>query len=207
MLKRLTLLLLLCGTLNLHAQDDILKSISEIDFGVKFGISGSYLSSSDNNFNVRPSFLIGLTASYEFNETINFHTGLLYLRYGESDRENLPETGLEENTLKLDYLQIPFLVSYPVLENLRLEAGPGLSFLVHSKQEIIGQNGTNLTEIPNDFNNFDVNFNLGLSYPTSWGLVIGLRYSRGFIDVDADDAVFDKSHYNSALQMSIEYRF
>lgn len=207
MLKKLTLLLLLCGALNLHAQNDILKSISEIDFGVKFGISGAYLSSSDDNFNLRPSFLIGLTASYDFKNSITFHTGLLYLRYGESERENLPETGLEENTLKLDYLQIPLLVSYPVLENLRLEAGPGLSFLVHSKQEIIGQNATSLTEIPNDFNTFDVNFNLGLSYPTSWGLVIGLRYSRGFIDVDTDDAVFDKSHYNSAMQMSIEYRF
>ena len=208
MAKRLHPLLLLLFFINLSAQNDLLKKISDdLDYGVKFGLSASRLASGDNNFDVRASFLAGFTAEYPITKKYNLKLEALYLRQGESNRNDLPQQGLIENNLKLDYLNIPILVSYPILENLRVESGLGMSFLLRAQKEIITQNMQDFSKDSSNLRKFDLNFNLGLYYPTTWNFVLGLRYSRGLIDVTKNDNVLDSSAFNSIFQLSLEYRF
>lgn len=159
MMKKLYILLFTLFFLNLSAQNDFLKKITDdLDYGIKFGLSASHFASGNNNFNMRATFLSGLTAEYPIYKKFNLRVDLLYLRQGESDRNDLPEDGLTENNIKLDYFNIPILLSYPIIEKLRLESGLGMSFLLRAKQEIINNGNQIISENIDDFSDFDLNF-------------------------------------------------
>lgn len=208
MVKSIFLLSFIILTLNLSAQSNFEKKIAnDLAYGIKFGLSASHLASDKGNFDVRASFLTGLTAEYPIYKKLNLKLDLLYLRQGQSDRKKTSEGGLIENNLKLDYVSIPLLFSYPVVEKLRIESGLGMSFLVRAKQEFFNNNEQIISTNDEDFNDFDLNFNLGLYYPTSWNFVVGLRYSRGFVEVNQNEDLFDTSAFNSIFQLSLEYRF
>lgn len=194
--------------LNLTAQIQSKKNFTDgLKYGVKFGLSASHLTSNNNTINVRASFLTGLTAEYPIYKKLNVKLDLLYLRQGESDRSNSIENGRVENNLKLDYFSIPVLLSYPVLEKLRIESGLGMSFLVRARQDFF-TNSTQITSIDtDDYSDFDLNLNIGLYYPTTWDFVVGIRYSRGLIAINENDDRFIDSAFNSILQLSLEYRF
>jgi hypothetical protein len=194
--------------LDLSGQNSSVKKFTDnIDYGVKFGLSASHFASKQNNLDIRASFLAGLTAEHPIYKKFNLKMDLLYLRQGKSDRFYSPENGQNENTYKLDYIQIPLLLSYPIVENLRIESGLGMSFLLRSKQELITNNIEVISQNNNDFNNFDLNFNIGVYYPTTWNFGVGLRYSRGLIDINKNDNHFTTSTFNSILQLALEYRF
>ena len=204
MMKKLYILSFTLFFLNLSAQIDFLNKITDdLDYGIKFGLSASHFASSTNNFNMRPTFLSGLTAEYPVYKKFNLKVDLLYLRQGESDRNNSNENGQIENTLKLDYFSIPVLLSYPIVEKLRLESGLGMAFLLRAKQEMTSNGNQIIYDNVNDIRNFDLNFNLGLHYPTEWNFVVGLRYSRGLIDVAKNDNLFNSSTFNSIFQLSL----
>jgi hypothetical protein len=208
MVKNIYLLSVAFLALSLSAQNNSVKKFTDnIDYGIKFGLSASHLASNKGNFDVRASFLAGLSAEYPVYKKFNLKLDLLYLRQGQSNRKNLAQNGLIENNLKLNYLSIPLLLSYPVVEKLRIESGLGMSFLLQAKQELINNNAQTVFENNNDFNDFDLNFNLGIYYPTSWNFVVGLRYSRGLIEVNKNEDLFGTFAYNSIFQLSLEYRF
>lgn len=194
--------------MNLTAQNNFASKITaDLDYGIKFGISASYLALESGNFDVRASFLTGLTAEYPIYNKFNLKLDLLYLRQGQSDRQKTPQTGVVENNLKLDYISIPLLLSYPILEKLRIESGFGMSFLVQARQESFSNNVQNISNVNDNFNEFDLNFNLGLYYPTEWNFVVGLRYSRGLIEINKNEYFLNSSAFNSIFHLSLEYRF
>jgi hypothetical protein len=188
MLKKLHFLLLILVVLNISAQNNFeMKITNNLEYGIKFGLSASHLASDDGSFDVRAGFSTGLTAEYPFYKKLNLKLDFLYLRQGQSDRKKCTEEGIIENNLKLDYLSVPLLFSYPIVEKLSIESGLGMLFLLQAKQEIFNNNEQIISTNDEDFNDFDLNYSLGMYYTTSWNFVVGLRYSRGLIEVNQNE--------------------
>ncbi len=109
--------------------------------------------------------------------------------------------GAEEQ--RLHYVSLPLLLQYKLLEYLRLEAGPELSYLLYAKNPAIG------------FKSFDVGMDLGANLAISPKLMLGLRYCIGIIEMLEVDMQIPNDQgtpagtiqlQNRALQLSMNYR-
>ncbi|TDO69899.1 outer membrane protein with beta-barrel domain [Flavobacterium chryseum] len=105
--------------------------------------------------------------------------------------------------LKLNYLNIPVLAKYYIVDKFSVEAGPQLGVLLSAKAD------------DNDIKEFsksvDFGFNVGAAYHFTDNLSINLRYTIGLSplsDEDIDDADdFYDSAKNSNLALSLAYKF
>ena len=183
------------------------SEVDKIEFGVRFGLSLSDLVTSSNTVQPRATFLIGIHANYKINSIWSIQPELLYLRKGESVRTTAStNTTKIENRILLNYIEMPILAKYKFIQDLHLEAGPYFSSLVAAKQEDIEGENFQSNSIKNDISSFDMGFAFGASYVTEWNFFVGLRYTRGFIDVSENQNNFTES-YHTQLQLYVGYSF
>ena len=143
-----------------------------IHFGAKGGVNFADLS--DVSADGRTGFHLGLLAEVGLGK-FSVQPEVLYSAQGVDD-------------INLDYLNIPVLAKYYVIQNLSLEAGPQFGF--NTKEDDI-----------NDINTFDMGGAVGVGYKIG-SLFAQARYNFGFSDV-ADGG----SAKNSVFQLSVGYLF
>ncbi len=103
--------------------------------------------------------------------------------------------------VRLDHINVPILFQYRFDNNIRVQAGPQLGFLMNSWMD---QGGATY-DITNRFRKVDLSFTAGLSYPLmSNGLGIDIRYNLGLSRISTDD-LYRSS--NRGLQISLFYLF
>ncbi|SHI96763.1 Outer membrane protein beta-barrel domain-containing protein [Mesonia phycicola] len=189
----------------------------EIEFGVKGGLNVATLggdASDDYDLDSRVGFHVGGFVEIPLSEKITFQPELLYSMQGA--QLNLVYTdGLNsvssEAKLKLDYINVPFMFKYEVVDNLAVEVGPQIGFLINAKGEVeasvSGESGSYSDEIDvkDQYSTIDFAANLGVSYEFDMGLFAGARYNFGLIDIEEESD--DYSEINNVFQLSIGYKF
>lgn len=190
----------------------------DVTFGAKAGLNFATLDITDSNIDGRTSFHLGITAEFEMSDTFSIQSELLYSAQGatEDAGETIGTTVYNDDyKFKLNYLQIPVMAKFYVSEDLSLEVGPQIGFLLSADVEndySTIDNGTVLdsgsTEI--DYKDFmksvDFGLNFGLGYKLDSGLNFGLRYNLGLNDVyDVDGSNVEIK--NRVLQLSVGYNF
>lgn len=105
--------------------------------------------------------------------------------------------------IKLNYLNIPVLAKYYIVDKFSVEAGPQLGVLLSAKAEG--------TDIKDSTRSVDFGFNIGAGYNFTDNFSVGLRYTIGLSplsDKDIDDANdYYDSAKNSNLALSLAYKF
>lgn len=105
--------------------------------------------------------------------------------------------------IKLNYLNIPVLAKYYIVDKFSVEAGPQLGVLLSAKAEG--------TDIKDGTRSVDFGFNIGAGYNFTDNFSVGLRYTIGLSplsDKDIDDANdYYDSAKNSNLALSLAYKF
>ncbi len=205
----------LMGVFNVNAQ--------EVKFGAKAGLNMSSLKYSEdvekgNDLKSRIGFHVGAMAEIKLTDKFAVQPELIYSTQGnkvESKGEFMGasyDTKVKQN---LDYINIPVMAKYFIMDGLSLEVGPQLGILVSSKIITEGDiivNGvkesvSETEDIKKDINSIDVGVNAGIGY-TMNNLNFGLRYNLGLMDIAKDRESGDKqSVKNGVFQFSVGYFF
>ncbi|GGG05648.1 hypothetical protein GCM10011344_02650 [Dokdonia pacifica] len=145
-----------------------------IHFGAKGGINLASLDieNAAGTINGRTSFHLGGVVNIELSENIGIQSELLYSAQGANSNVN----GFE-STIKLDYINVPVLLDYKVLDNFSLQGGPQIGFNINAETET--DNST--FEIPS-VETIDLALAFGAQYTLEQGIFFQSRYSLGLTD-------------------------
>ena len=221
----------------------VLAFSQEIKFGAKVGLNlsnltGDYPTEIDEH-NSKLGFHIGGFAEYPINEQFTLQPELLFSTqgntYGFKDYYGSGSyyDGVDYN-LKLNYLNIPVILKYKVIEKLSIDFGPQIGYLMSAKTKIDvtedsrdpSQNysveidmlndgtydiGGTTVQVKSSANRLDFSLNLGASYDISEKIFLQGRYNLGLSTVDKNSTNGTSTNSwnmkNSVFQLSAGYRF
>lgn len=189
----------------------------EIKFGPKVGLNLSNLRSSENiDAGTRTSFHIGGMAEVRFGEKLAIQPELLYSEQGTSKKISSTGAGIVsasyKNVLSYNYLTIPVMAKYFIIDDLAVELGPQVGFLLSAKsKKVVSAGGVSVSTDSNnemDFKEFtnsvDFGLNVGASYTFIFGLNAGVRYSLG---LSKTNKIGPENIKNGVFQVSVGYFF
>ena len=196
-MKKLLLLVAVAtfGFSNLNAQD--------IKFGVKAGANLASLNGDLEDLKSKFSFHIGGVVEIPITDKFSFQPELLYSSQGAEYDDGLDFGGISLNAkINLDYLNIPLMAKYYVIENLGLEFGPLVGFLISAEEDYDGET----EDLKYNLKSIYFGLAAGASYNLDFGLNFGLRYNLGLANINDFEGDDDKIS-NGVLQISVGYMF
>lgn len=122
---------------------------------------------------------------------------------------------------KLDYINLPIMAKYYIVDGLAVEAGPQVGFLVkantESKLDLSGIDPEIAKLIEDKFDSGDIDISdrtksidfgvaLGASYRLNMGVFFGARYTLGLTDIN-DVSGSNFKNQNNVFQLSAGYSF
>lgn len=179
---------------------------STFRYGPRFGLSLSELKGTENLKSLRSTFSAGMMSEYKLNKTFSLYSELNYSRQGSTDRGN-EQGSFFENSINLDYINVPLLVKYYLKDGLAIEAGPQFGYLLNAKYKSKQVENPTVLNVKEDVENFDFSFVLGASFKTEWGFVVGARYNLGINDINKSLNSELGSLRNAVFQLYFGYLF
>lgn len=156
---------------------------------MRFGIKGGFQSTnfSEGDFDSRSAFYVGGLVDLPVQGNFHVQAELLYSAEGAKIKD-IPFVGDVDSFV--DYLRIPVLAKYYVMEGLALQAGPNFGFKVGN------------TDGMDDVKGFDFGISGGATYEFQQNFFIDLRYNAGMTKIaDESDAK------NNGFAIGVGYRF
>lgn len=169
----------------------------EFAFGIKGGVNVASLGGGNayagigglSSFDSKVSFHVGGVVEVPISEKIAVQPELLYSSQGSNWDFN--SSG---SSLKLDYVNLPVMVKYYIIEGLIAEAGPLAGFLLSTNAD------------KDDFKSLDIAIGIGAAYKIGDNLFFGLRYNKGIMNIN-DDPDLNGTNRNNVFQVSAGYAF
>ena len=151
----------------------------EIDLGLKAGANFASITDASNLLTSnRTGFLIGVFAGVKFSDKLGIQGDLLYSQQGAN---------LDPKDINLNYINVPIVLKYYLVQGFNLQAGPQFGFIVDDNIEA---------------ESFDLAGVLGLGYDFPFGIRIEGRHNFGLTDVFNSD-----KGKNSVTSIAIGYSF
>ena len=162
-------------------------------FGPKAGISFSSANGVEGS-KMRAGLVVGAFASRWVNDWFALQGELLYSQQGF----NTNVGGVSEK-FRIDYLTMPVLAKFYLIEGLNFEVGGQIAYRVSAKQKVAKAEFLSLKQ---KTNRFHADFICGLSYDFDFGLILEGRYLLGLNSVGVGNGI-----KTGALQMLVGWRF
>lgn len=178
-----------------------------LEYGLKFGINLADLRTDENTLSPRSTFHFGIEVEHAFHDKFSIQSELVYSRQGNVRRGETVQGLMFDNTLSLDYINLPVIINYYVVDGFYVTMGPQIGFLVHAQlQQNVGFDSSE-KDARDNYKNTDFSAVFGAGYKTDWGFSVGLRYNLGFTNVLKTPYPYTNTEKNSVLQLSMSYRF
>ncbi len=177
----------------------------QVKFGPKAGLNFANLSGL-NDSEMKTSFHVGAVAEIKFNEKFSIQPEVVYSAQGTKYTETFPVLGTVETSLNNDYINIPILAKYYIVDGFSVEAGPQVGFLMKSESKVEGGSGSVTTDSKDNFKSTDFGLGLGLAYDLPVGLFVNARYNLGLSDIRENTSAGDAVK-NNVIQVGIGYKF
>ncbi|RXR20605.1 PorT family protein [Flavobacterium amnicola] len=172
------------------------------DEGIKIGIKGglniaNFQGDYDNN-GIRTSVHVGLLSEIIVSDKFSIQPELMYSGQGFTD-EKVGGFGRH----KFDYITLPVMAKFYVMnDNLSIEAGPQVGFLVSATNQNIATDYTVKKQ-----NIVDFGLNLGLGYELKNHVFFQGRYNLGLSNINNSATSNTFKYRNSVIQFSVGYLF
>ncbi len=151
-------------------------------WGVKGGANFSSVNGDDvNDVDSRTGIQIGAVASFEVTELFSVQPEVIYSMRGWKDGNV---------TIKLDYVDVPVVADFEIIEGLSLQGGPLFGINLSAKVENEDGNENDIEDI----STLNIGAAIGAQYDFPMGLFLNIRYDMGFNDVI--DNNFDAKNCN-----------
>lgn len=177
----------------------------QVKFGPKAGLNISNLSGS-NDLESRIGFHVGAVAEIVLSDKFSIQPEVLYSTQGAKYSSTILGTTIEGN-INNDYINVPIMAKYYIIEGFSVEAGPQIGFLAKSE----GKMGDETTDTKDNFKSTDFGINFGLAYDLPMGLFFNARYNLGLSKVAeeniATSALGLTDSKNGVIQVGVGYKF
>lgn len=185
-------------------------SAQNVKFGVKAGANLTNITKSDG-FKSLFGFNLGVYTNIEITDKLKLQPELLYSTQGGKKEGSDITEGVPFNYVfkfKTSYLNIPLMLQYTLTDNLIVEVGPQIGFLLNAELEtnidIQGRTVTEEKDVKDLFSTLDFGLNFGLAYHFLNGLNINTRYTLGLTEIIKENPAGEK---NSVIQLGLGYTF
>ena len=165
-----------------NAQDDAKSTSSDMKFGVKAGYSSTNLTGDADGLDARGGFYIGGLVDFAVSEKFHVQPELMYSTEGAGE-----DAGI-------DYLRLPIMAKYYVMEGLSLQAGPEIAFKIATQEDFVDEATKSM----------DFGLGFGAGYELASGLMFDARYNLGLSNIADYDGGDIK---NTGFQIGLGYRF
>jgi|SRR5690554_2876445 hypothetical protein len=166
----------------------------EIRFGAKAGLNIASLGGDGygvGSLGSRTSFHLGGLAEIPLHEKFALQPEVLYSSEGADW-----SFGLAGNNIKLDYIRVPVLAKYYIIEGLSGELGPTFGLLMSAK--------AGDEDVKKQMKGFDAGLAIGATYRLNMGVFFSLRYNKGLLNVHDTS---DFKQQSNVFQISAGYSF
>lgn len=195
MKKVMMIAALMVATLSANAQ----QSVGTWSITPKVGVNLATITDADDA-SMKIGLVAGADVTYQLAEPFAISFGAFYSMQGAKDDETISGVKVDE-TMSLDYINIPIMANYYVIPGLAIKAGIQPAFNV--KHEVKAEaNGSSYSSDIDHFNSLDISIPLGASYEFG-DFVIDARYNLGLTKL------IDISGYNSknsVFQFTLGYK-
>ena len=177
----------------------------------KAGINISNLSNKDNA-KVKVGFTAGAEAEYQLTKQLSLSAGALFSMQGaksttvfrevDNTTKEIREVDIK-NTMEFDYINVPILANYYIIEGLAVKLGiqPGFNIIAKRKRtDGVEKESKNLSDLGVDVRKVDISIPIGVSYELN-DFVVDARFNLGLTEVA--DAVKSK---NRVFQITFGYQ-
>ncbi len=167
----------------------------DINFGIKAGANFANFGGDAEETSMKTGFHAGAVVEFKLSEQFSIQPELVYSMQG-CKAENLLGDEIEN---KLDYLNLPIMAKYYLMEGLSLHAGPQVGFLMSAKLED--------EDVKDSYESIDFALNGGAEYELPMGVFFQARYSAGLANINASEDADDFKLTNNVISVSIGYKF
>lgn len=195
MKKIILLLFVLSFSICTNAQSS--KREEGIKLGIKGGLNVSNVAGDVKNNEIRTSIHIGFLSEFIVSDKFSIQPELLYSGQGYIYSD---EYTTQKN--KFNYINLPVLAKYYILNNVSVEAGPQVGALIYSRSKT--NEGSSKIE---DQSIVDFSLNVGLGYELKSGVFFQTRYNHGLTNMNNSDSASKTKYTNSVLQFSVGIQF
>ena len=192
-----------------NAQDAV-KATSEVKFGAKGGINFANIVGDDaGDANMFVGFNAGFFVEIPVTDKLTIQPEILYSAQGSKSEGPLVIDGSlydVKATMKFNYINIPVMFKYNVVEKFSLEAGPYVGFLTTAKMKVDVDGYGSATEDMKDLvKSTDFGVALGMNYDFSDVIFANVRYQGGLTQIG--DTGEGDNIKNSVFQLGLGFRF
>lgn len=197
----------------------------EVRLGAKGGLNfSSFGGDNTDDLDALTSFHIGALVEIPITERFAVQPEVLYSKEGASSEASQSLFGASFKVTgerKLDYINVPIMAKYYLIDGLALEAGPQVGFLVSANAEtefdlsgidpntaelIENQLNTGDVDVSDQTKGVDFGVGLGASYRLNMGVFFSARYTLGLSNINDIDGSNVKNQ-NNVFQISTGYSF
>ena len=177
----------------------------------KAGINISNLSNKDNA-KVKVGFTAGAEAEYQLTKQLSLSAGAMFSTQGaksttvfrevDNTTKEIREVDIK-NTMEFDYINVPILANYYIIEGLAVKLGiqPGFNIVAKRKRtDGVDKVSKNLSDLGVDVRKVDISIPIGVSYEFN-DFVVDARFNLGLTEVA--DLVKSK---NRVFQITFGYQ-
>jgi len=177
------------------------------EFGIKAGVNIANYGGDIEGTDARTGLHVGVVAEMKLSDNFSVQPELLYSMQGATYSESFDDVP-GEITDKLDFILLPVMAKYYIIDGLSLEVGPQFGILLSAKSEAEAGGETAEADIE-VYRNFDMALNGGVGYELPMGLFVQARYSLGVTNIieDTNDSIDDFVLTNNNFQLSVGYKF
>lgn len=163
------------------------------NIGVKGGLNLSNING-NGKADVKPGLHLGLLSHIHLTKQFAFQPEIMYSAQGT-------KYGGSDNSLNLDYINIPLLFQYMFDNGFRLQAGPQVGFLVNAKTK----SGNTTVNVKDGYNSLDLGLSIGGSYVfVDTGFGLDARYNHGLSNIYDSNTL---NATNRGFQLGVFYLF
>ena len=191
-------------------------AVAQVQFGVKAGANFSILHTSspipEISYKYLPGFTAGAFMSFPLSGNFFIQPEVVYAGQGTKVKTNF-----EENTTRLQYINVPVVLRYQIIQRFFAEIGPQAGLLLNARRKVhsadfvpeaandplIDKPGDN-KDVKQYFNSFDLSGVAGLAYFFTANTGVQLRYNLSLISIAKNN---DATLRNSVFQLNFVYLF
>jgi len=206
-----------------------------VSFGVKAGMNISTIAGDFGNYgdyyygetyreaSSKIGFHVGGLAEIMLSEKFAIQPEVLFSSQGYKTDYYDDNDNKQDNNVNLSYITLPVMAKFFPIENLSIEAGPQVGFLISAKDDEIDYYNDlypndEQVETKDGYKGTDFALNFGAGYKLDNGVFFSARYSFGLSKVDDEDFYNDPeygdiynnfafSRKNRVFQLSVGYMF
>jgi len=210
-LSLLSVITLLLASITTNAQQEY------FEYGFKGGLNLSNISGDEvSNYETRTSMNIGAYGLYKILPKLGIQAELLYSEQGFSERFDSEEVDIDEikSLTRMQYINLPVLVSYNLIEQLWMEGGVQVGYLVDAEEEreersINNESGqldsaTKTIDQTSRYESLELGLLIGLRYKLSQNFMVQARYEKSINDIDKELA---GDQFNEVWSFSVGFLF